>query len=140
MSLHACPHCQRHVRAAELTCPFCAGELEPRRETQFATSTARLTRAALFAGAGLLGVGCAPSDKAPPPAPAQIKVPVNTGDAAPPEPPPPPPPPIDAAPQPVQAADAAPTETRVPAADAAPARRKIHAKPYGAPPNRVRRA
>jgi hypothetical protein len=49
--LEPCPHCNRHVKVSESSCPFCAGELadafanrEPR-----AAPLARLGRAAVFA-------------------------------------------------------------------------------------------
>jgi hypothetical protein len=49
--LEPCPHCNRHVKVSELSCPFCAGvltnafaNLAPR-----AAPRARLGRAAVFA-------------------------------------------------------------------------------------------
>lgn len=56
-SLCPCPGCQRHVRAAEARCPFCASPL-----TREASPTARLPRASraalLAAGAALALGGC----------------------------------------------------------------------------------
>lgn len=62
MSLMPCPACQRHVRADETECPFCARSLAPVR---------RAAGAALGLAAAAALAGCpetAPSP--PPPAPA----------------------------------------------------------------------
>ena len=48
-----CPECQRHVRARETSCPFCAAALDPSNAAVPALPTQRLGRAALFGlGAG----------------------------------------------------------------------------------------
>jgi hypothetical protein len=63
-----CPSCQRHVRVDATTCPFCAVALEL-SAPPLPAPTGRLTRAAAFAGAALLGTACgssAPQAKEPP--------------------------------------------------------------------------
>ena len=58
-----CTACQRHVRASETVCPFCATALDPAHAAAPALPTQRLGRAALFAfgatlAASLTAVGC----------------------------------------------------------------------------------
>ncbi len=49
--LHPCPHCQRHIRANESSCPFCDGETAGAFDhlAQPRLPTRRLSRAALLA-------------------------------------------------------------------------------------------
>jgi hypothetical protein len=58
-----CTACQRHVRASETACPFCATALDPAHAAEPTLPTQRLGRAALFAfgatlAASLTAVGC----------------------------------------------------------------------------------
>jgi hypothetical protein len=54
-----CPACHRHVRRRDPECPFCGAVVarsgEPRR------SRGRVSRAAAFAGAAMLGLACGDS-------------------------------------------------------------------------------
>jgi hypothetical protein len=51
-----CPHCQRHHRVCEPTCPFCGGALPPCQAARQSRARGRLNRATLFAaGAALIG-------------------------------------------------------------------------------------
>ncbi len=52
MTLRSCSQCRRHF-ADEPACPFCGAAAPPRSPREF--STARLSRAAAFAGAALTG-------------------------------------------------------------------------------------
>ena len=48
--LAPCPHCQRHVRASEQSCPFCAGSLAGARlRARPEVATRGLSRASIFA-------------------------------------------------------------------------------------------
>lgn len=58
--LQACPECERHVRARDAKCPFCGATVEARSQVR---RPGRLSRAAAFAGAALLGVACGGSDE-----------------------------------------------------------------------------
>src|SRR5688572_21457303 len=55
--LHPCPHCRRHVRRDETTCPFCAQALAAPAPSP-GLPAGRLTRAAVFAGATLAATAC----------------------------------------------------------------------------------
>jgi hypothetical protein len=48
-ALVPCPSCARHVRATELSCPFCATALEADASRVSVVPSTRLGRAALFA-------------------------------------------------------------------------------------------
>lgn len=112
--LHPCPECNRHIRATETACPFCAAAITHAPIAR-RLPIGRLTRAAVFASA-LAGTAAAcgpskpktdtPQDKqqqmtpdaqaaAPTPGPADAGAaeppPPATADAATPPPPPPPP-------------------------------------------------
>jgi len=80
--LAPCPACRRHV-ADELTCPFCATPLAI-KPTVRPTLPGRFSRAAVFAGATLVGCSSGSSSNEPAPPPAR---PVVRADA-PPAPPP----------------------------------------------------
>ena len=70
MALAPCPQCARHVRLPALACPFCGGETAYARPgRRWLATSARFTRAAIFAGAAFLGA-CAEEEPAPEPAPA----------------------------------------------------------------------
>lgn len=56
-ALHPCPDCERHVRSDETTCPFCDAALGSMASSH-KRSPGRLARAALFAGATMLGTAC----------------------------------------------------------------------------------
>jgi hypothetical protein len=58
--LHPCPECERHVRSSDVKCPFCRATIDARSPDRRA---GRLSRAAAFAGAALLGVACGGSDE-----------------------------------------------------------------------------
>ncbi|HXK18945.1 MAG TPA: hypothetical protein VNG33_14135 [Polyangiaceae bacterium] len=62
-----CPSCNRHVRQAETSCPFCSAELSLGHVPQHPLPRARLGRAATFAfGATIVGAaaltGCSSTD------------------------------------------------------------------------------
>src|SRR5687767_8793222 len=67
MTLRACSQCRRHFRD-EVECPFCGTAAPPPEPRPF--STARISRAAAFAGAALTGCYTSsppPHQLAPPP-------------------------------------------------------------------------
>ncbi len=72
--LRPCGECHRHVRIDETTCPFCSASLAS--ATARPLPNGRLTRAAVFAGAALVGAagaacgGSQPKAETPPPPPA----------------------------------------------------------------------
>jgi hypothetical protein len=47
--LEPCPHCNRHVKVSETSCPFCAGVLALASSPPRVAPRARLGRAAVFA-------------------------------------------------------------------------------------------
>src|SRR5687767_7672596 len=55
--LRPCSGCRRHVEASEVSCPFCGVALDAAVAPRVAR--ARLTRAAVFAGAAALGIATA---------------------------------------------------------------------------------
>lgn len=57
MGLRPCGQCRRHVRASEVSCPFCRAELAP-APPRAAGVGGRLGRAAVFAGATVAGSAC----------------------------------------------------------------------------------
>lgn len=59
-TLVPCPSCQRHVRATEAACPFCASALPSGLEkTAIPSATRRMSRAAAFVfGASIAVTGC----------------------------------------------------------------------------------
>ena len=83
--LEPCPHCDRHVKVSESSCPFCTGSLAdvfahraPRR-----APPARLGRAATFAF-GVLAMtqgGCGDNDIGSPP-PDSAGIPADAGPDA----------------------------------------------------------
>ena len=141
-----CPACQRHVRAGEVACPFCARAL-PRLRPQRIALAGRVSRAAVFSAAL---VACADKKPAAPPAQGSDDLEKMLDDK----------PKVDHAdtPAPIDAADAAIADAGVDAGvppDAGVVRKKkkkvevltappppddriINAKPYGAPPARRR--
>lgn len=56
MQLAPCPHCQRHVKVSDVSCPFCEAALEIERPSRPAPSI-RLGRAAMFAFTVAAGCG-----------------------------------------------------------------------------------
>lgn len=91
MQLVPCSHCKRHVSVVEAACPFCAaplGKATPRN----AHLVGRIGRAAVFAGATLVGCSTTPEPQKPPPPPPDEVVRQD------PPPPPPPPDPVDPVP------------------------------------------
>lgn len=91
MKLVLCPTCDRHISAAEVTCPFCAREAEA--ETDGAMR-GRARGLAAVLGASLLGVACTGAPVSPGaagaatiPSPTPVVVPVPAYGMPPPPPP-----------------------------------------------------
>ena len=77
--LYPCPNCGRHVRAAELRCPFCGVVLDPGAAPRFRLPSERLSRAAQLAFTVTLGahmVACS-SSRGDGPRPAAPTAPVR---------------------------------------------------------------
>jgi hypothetical protein len=62
-TLAPCPHCNRHIRANEATCPFCIQAVASRR-AQYVPTLGRVSRAAVFSAAL---VACSKDEPKPPP-------------------------------------------------------------------------
>jgi len=63
MLLATCPSCQRHVEISETECPFCEAKLSNLEARLAPRTSARLTRAAMFAfAAGIVVAGCSSDD------------------------------------------------------------------------------
>src|SRR5687768_15946824 len=60
--LRPCPDCRRHVRADETICVFCGVGLPPAPPLA-RLAPGRFTRAAVFAGAAVIGAACGGSEK-----------------------------------------------------------------------------
>jgi hypothetical protein len=58
LALRPCAACQRHVKAGELACPFCARDMPSEVRATRASPSRPLSRAALLLSASVLG-GCA---------------------------------------------------------------------------------
>lgn len=64
--LNPCPSCNRHVRAADVVCPFCSAPQPSRSPRAEALPRPRLNRAAIFAaGAALAGMSACSSTANP---------------------------------------------------------------------------
>jgi len=61
IDLRPCPECRRHARIDADACPFCQAQLEPATPRKAVSTGGRLTRAAVFAGAALVGSAAAAS-------------------------------------------------------------------------------
>lgn len=85
MSLRLCPGCQRHVRAHEVACPFCAGPLEVAGEPA-ALPSERLGRAAIMAFttalAGTALVACSDGGGASTPSATPLKASASASASA----------------------------------------------------------
>jgi len=100
-ALYPCAACSRHIRNIEVVCPFCsagASDGAPEGRPAHAWLTPAVGRAAIFAGAMLLGpaIGACGVDSSdgvtpPSPPPAATMAPIYGGPPPPPEPPEPPP-------------------------------------------------
>jgi hypothetical protein len=67
MDLHPCASCRRHIDRRDPICPFCRASVATAAGRSPLGAVARLSRAAIFAGAA--ACGSAPAHHAPPPPP-----------------------------------------------------------------------
>jgi len=71
--LEPCPHCHRHVRIDEASCPFCAGAVAFADIAPRVSPRVRLGRAATFAF-GMVASACGHDDPKPDARPADAQV------------------------------------------------------------------
>lgn len=80
MPLVACARCNRHIRDSATRCPFCDASRETHLITRVIDTGARLSRAAVFAGAAACYTSPpAPQGPPPPPPPDQTATGETTG-------------------------------------------------------------
>lgn len=131
--LHPCPACRRHVAASETVCPFCGARAGAAPALPRVAQT-RMNRAAIFAGATILGVaaaGCDCSSGGDPEPEDSGMIAVDSGPAG-----------MDSGPGgedsgPAEV-DAGPIATDSGPSDAGPIDTGFVPMPYGAPPARDR--